>query len=76
MLLDANAGLEPLAEELADHLYAIPHLHWIAPFDGTIEEYLVDGEDERDWVTREDLLPFLDRWRKVLLATEDARRGA
>ncbi len=76
MLLDANAGLEPLAEELTDHLYAIPDLHWIAPFDGTIDEYLVDGENERDWVIREDLLPFLDRWRKVLLATKDAGRGA
>ncbi len=76
VLLDAKAGLEPLAEALADHLYAIPDLHWIAPCDGTIAEYLVDGQDERDWVIREDLLPFLDRWRKVLLATEDAGRGA
>lgn len=67
-LLDNQSDLSDLAEDILDALYSISDIDLIAPFDGTIRAELEDGETEYDWVLKQDLLPFLKRWRTVLLS--------
>lgn len=73
-LLIEDRDLLRLAETIHEQVYALPAIETIAPFDGTIREHLADGQTEADWVLHEDILPFLHRWRAVLL--DDAIEGA
>ena len=69
-LLVESGDLSGLAREILEAIYAIPNIEGIAPFDGTILESLEEGETESDWVLTEDILPFVERWRDVLLGYE------
>ncbi len=69
-LLDEVVDLTRLAEAIRDEIYAIPGIDWITPFDGTIRAELEEGDNEEEWLMREDILPFLERWRSVLLGFE------
>lgn len=73
-LLIEDRDLLRLAETIREQVYALPALETIAPFDGTIREHLADGQTEADWLLHEDILPFLSRWRAVLL--DNAIEGA
>ena len=69
-LLDEGGDLTRLAGAIFDAVYAIPDIDWIAPFDGTIREHLEVGETESDWVMKQDIQPFLESWRDVLVGDE------
>jgi hypothetical protein len=62
-LLSENPDLEGAAKILADEVLRLADEFNLAPFDGTLTEFLEDGETEEDWLIREDLLPFLKNWQ-------------
>ena len=69
LLIDGGNHVD-LAHALLEAVYQIPDIDWIAPFDGTIQAELEDGETEKDWALNNDILPFLERWSNVLLEDE------
>ena len=69
-LLDESGDLANLARAIIDAVYNVPDIDRIAPFDGTIRDNLEDGETEYDWVLNQDILPFLERWRDLILGYE------
>lgn len=70
-LLIENKDLPRLAETIHEQVYAIQNIETIPPFDGTLLDYPADGDADGEWLLRENILPFLDRWSANLLRDVD-----
>lgn len=61
-LATPDADLSGLVAYLAEKVLRIANDYGLAPFDGTVAQYLKDGDAEQDWLEREDLTPFVKNW--------------
>jgi hypothetical protein len=49
---------------LAEEVLQLSQVYALAPFDGTLAEGLEEGDTEKDWLIREDLMPYVLNWHK------------
>lgn len=61
-LKSEEPDLVGLASLLAQEVLQLAKTIGLAPFDGTLKEFLEDNDTEHDWLVREDLLPFVTNW--------------
>lgn len=66
-LLSDDRDHPRLAATIREQFYALPAIETIAPFDSTIRAHHPDSQTGADWLLHEDILPFISRWRAVLL---------